>query len=77
MQSLVQKYHPDYDISSGQRIIRNDGAQYDVYFPKADAKDKIVFEDGEVEDTIKMIERVVWTYFKDTKKIKPRVASPV
>lgn len=69
MQSLVQKYHPDYDISSGQRIIRNDGSQYDVYFPKADAKDKIVFEDGEVEDTIKMIERVVWTYIKDTKKI--------
>ena len=69
MQSLVQKYHPDYDISSGQRIIRNDGTQYDVYFPKADAKDKIVFEDGEVEDTIKMIERVVWTYIKDTKKI--------
>jgi len=69
MSSLVQKYHPDYDISSGQRNIRNDGAQYDVYFPKADAKDKIVFEDGEVEDTIKMIERVVWTYIKDTKKI--------
>lgn len=71
MRSLIQQYHPDYDISSGQRIIRNDGAQYDGYFPKADARDKVVFEDGEVEDTIKMIERVVWTYIKDTKKIAP------
>lgn len=69
MDTRVQKYRPDYDIRSGQRIIRNDGAQYDHYFPKAEGKDTIIIKDGEVQDTIRLIERVVWTYIKDTAQI--------
>lgn len=74
MSRQVQKYHPDHEISSGQRMIRSDGERFDKYFPKADTRDKVVFEDGEVDDTIKMIERVVWTYIKDTQRIAPILA---
>lgn len=64
-----QKFRPDLDISSGQRIIKTDGQRYDFLFPKAESKDTVWIKDGEVMDTIKMIERVVWTYIKDTKQL--------
>ncbi len=63
------KYTPDIDISSGQRIINTDGSKYDYLFPKAELKDTVWIENGEVEDTVKLIERVVWTYINDTKQI--------
>lgn len=69
MKIFNQPYNPDYDISSGQRVINGDGARYDFLFPKADGKDRIVIDEGEVDDTVQMIERVVWTYINDTKKL--------
>lgn len=64
-----QPYHPDHEITSGQRLIKSDGAKFDFLFPAADGRDRITVEDGEVTDTVKMIERVVWTYINDTKKL--------
>jgi hypothetical protein len=69
-------YYPDYEISSGQRIIKNDGAKYDFLFPQADVSDKIYNEDGDVNDTLKLIERVVWTYIDDTKKVAQLLKQP-
>lgn len=69
MKIFNQPYNPDHEITSGQRIIRGDGAKYDFLFPSSDGRDRIMVEDGEVTDTIKMIERVVWTYINDTKKL--------
>lgn len=69
MQIFNRDYRPDYEISSGQRIIRNDGAKYDFLFPKAEGKDTIVMDNGEVKDTLRVIESVVWESIKDTKKV--------
>ena len=55
-------------ITSGYRTIR-DGRKYDHFFPKPDASDRIIIEDGEVEDTVDLMKRVVWRYIDDTKSI--------
>ncbi len=57
-------------VSSGQRSIQS-GLDYDKYFPKPDTKDRIIINDGEVEDTVALMEKVVWKYINDTKKIAP------
>ncbi|OJW79558.1 MAG: hypothetical protein BGO69_12575 [Bacteroidetes bacterium 46-16] len=69
MKIFNRDYQPDYEISSGQRIIRNDGGKYDFLFPKAEVKDTIVMDNGEVKDTLRVIESVVWESIKDTKKV--------
>ncbi len=69
MKIFNRDYHPDLEISSGQRILRTDGARYNQLFPKADAKDTVVMDNGEVADTLKVIEEVVWKYVTDTKEI--------
>ncbi|MBN9482193.1 MAG: hypothetical protein BGO70_16595 [Bacteroidetes bacterium 43-93] len=69
MQIFNQKYEPDHEITSGQRVIRTDSGKYNFLFPASDGKDRIIMEDGEVTDTIRLIERVVWTYIDDTKKL--------
>ncbi|MBS1773908.1 MAG: hypothetical protein JST82_13705 [Bacteroidetes bacterium] len=69
MKIFNRDYHPDLEISSGQRILRIDGAKYNQFFPKAEAKDTVVIDNGEVADTLKVIEEVVWKYISDTKEI--------
>ena len=53
MKIFNRDYHPDLEISSGQRILRTDGARYNHLFPKADAKDTVVMDNGEVADTLR------------------------
>ena len=60
----------DGSISSGYRRI-NDGKQYDKYFPKPEEQDRIIIEDGEVNQTVGLMEKVVWKYIDDTKKVAP------
>lgn len=71
-------YRPDdREISAGQRALRTDGAQYDRYFGQPQHEDKIVFEDGEVNDTLGLevndtlglMERAIHTYLGDTAQI--------
>lgn len=63
-------YRPDdREISAGQRVLRTDGAKYNAFFKAPQHEDKIVFEDGEVDDTLKLMERVIHTYLDDTAQI--------
>ena len=57
-------------ITSGYRVIRP-GEEYNKYFPKPQAQDRIIIEDGEVNDTVDLMKRVVWKYIDDTKGIAP------
>jgi hypothetical protein len=70
MPTLHIPYRPDdREISAGQRTLRTDGAKYNQYFPQPKSEDKIVFEDGEVDDTLQLMERVIHTYKDDTQQI--------
>ena len=55
-------------MSSGYRPIQ-DGKQFEQFFGIPDEKDKVVIQDGEVEDTVELMKKVVWRYLNDTKKI--------
>lgn len=55
-------------ITSGYRPIR-EGRQFDQFFGIPDEKDRIIIEDGEVDDTVELMKKVVWKYIVDTKKI--------
>lgn len=55
-------------VTSGRRAIRM-GKEYDKYFPKAEARDRVIIRDGEVDDTLQLMEKVVWKYLDDTKAI--------
>lgn len=65
---LARTISPDFEITSGQRRIR-DGKQYDRYFPKPDERDRIIIKDGEVSDTVELMEKVVHKYLTDTARI--------
>ena len=67
---LARTISPDFEITSGQRRIR-DGKQYDRYFPKPDERDRIIIKDGEVSDTVELMEKVVHKYLTDTARIAP------
>ena len=67
---LARSISPDFEITSGQRRIR-DGKQYDRYFPKPDERDRIIIKDGEVSDTVELMEKVVHKYLTDTARIAP------
>jgi hypothetical protein len=67
---LARTISPDIEITSGQRPIR-DGEQYDHYFPKPDERDRIIIKDGEVDDTVELMEKVVHKYLTDTSRIAP------
>jgi len=69
---MEERYHIG-SITSGYRAIRP-GDEYDKYFPKPQAQDRIIIEDGEVGDTVDLMKRVVWKYIDDTKGIAPMVA---
>ncbi|HEY4785522.1 MAG TPA: transglutaminase-like domain-containing protein, partial [Bacteroidales bacterium] len=55
-------------ITSGYRPIR-DGRPFDRYFAQPEERDRIIIEDGEVEQTVDLMKRVVWKYIDDTKRI--------
>jgi hypothetical protein len=55
-------------ITSGYRPIK-DGKQYDQFFGLAEDRDRVILQDGEVEDTVDLMKKVVWKYIADTKKI--------
>lgn len=57
-------------ITSGYRPIQ-DGSGYNQFFGFPDEKDRIIIRDGEVEDTVELMKKVVWKYLGDTKKIAP------
>lgn len=67
---LARTISPDFEITSGQRRIR-DGKQYDRYFPKPDERDRIIIKEGEVSDTVELMEKVVHKYLTDTARIAP------
>jgi hypothetical protein len=56
------------DITAGYRAIKN-GSQYDRYFSKPETVDRVIIEDGEVDETVDLMKRVVWKYIDDTKRI--------
>ncbi|NCC88623.1 MAG: hypothetical protein EOM05_12320, partial [Clostridia bacterium] len=56
------------NITSGYRPIK-DGREYTRYFPEPNDNDRIIIEDGDVDDTVKLMMKVVWKYIDDTKKI--------
>jgi hypothetical protein len=47
------------------------GAAYQSLFPTPDRQDRIVLEDGEVGDTVKLMTGVVWKYLDDTSRLAP------
>lgn len=69
MKIFNRDYRPDFEITSGQRMINTDGSKYDFLFPEAEVKDTIVMDNGEVQDTLKVIEKVVRQSLGDTKKV--------
>lgn len=69
MKRLVDTYHPE-TIVSGKRTIR-DGSRFNPYFPPPDERDRVIIQDGEVTDTVELMEKVVWKYLDDTKRIAP------
>ncbi len=58
------------EITSGPRSTRS-GLEYDKYFPKPDERDRIIIKDGEVQDTVDLMEKVVHKYLVDTSRIAP------
>jgi hypothetical protein len=64
MSSILSKT----DISTGFRVIK-DGSEFNRFFRSPDDKDKIIIEDGEVDETVDLMKRVVWKYINDTKQI--------
>jgi hypothetical protein len=68
MQALSQI--PAQSITSGCRTIQ-DGSRYNTYFPSPDERDRVIINDGEVTDTVELMEKVVWKYLDDTKRIAP------
>ena len=56
------------NISAGYRIIK-DGSRFDRYFEKPEVVDRIIIDDGEVDQTVDLMKKVVWKYINDTKRI--------
>ncbi|OYU82638.1 MAG: hypothetical protein CFE24_14950 [Flavobacterium sp. BFFFF2] len=61
-------YKPSTSVKSGYRSIK-DGSRYNPNFPPPEDNDRIIIEDGEVTDTVELMEKVVWKYIDDTKRI--------
>lgn len=55
-------------ITNGYRPIR-DGSQYERFFAHPEDSDRIIIEDGEVDETVDLMKKVVWKYIGDTKQI--------
>ena len=61
---------PMKTVTSGYRSIK-DGSRFNAYFPPPDERDRVIINDGEVTDTVELMEKVVWKYLDDTKRIAP------
>lgn len=59
MRSLA--HIPTKTVTSGYRAIK-DGSRYNSYFPPPDERDRVIIKDGEVTDTVELMEKVVWKY---------------
>lgn len=66
---------PSKTVTSGYRAIK-DGSRYNSYFPPPDERDRVIIKDGEVTDTVELMEKVVWKYLDDTKRIAPLLKRP-
>ncbi len=64
----MSNYLHKANISSGFRLIKV-GSQFDRFFSKPEEQDRIIIQDGEVDETVDLMKRVVWKYINDTKKI--------
>ena len=64
MSSILSKT----DISTGFRVIKN-GSEFNRFFQFPEDRDRIIIEDGEVDETVDLMKRVVWKYINDTKQI--------
>lgn len=73
MRSLA--HIPTKTVTSGYRAIK-DGSRYNSYFPPPDERDRVIINDGEVTDTVELMEKVVWKYLDDTKRIAPLLRRP-
>lgn len=71
---MSNKFYKE-DIDSGYRIIQ-DGSRYDHLFPQPLNRDRVIIENGSVEDTIKLMKKVVWKYIADTRKIASLLRQP-
>ena len=69
MKKTMETYQP-VSVVSGRRSIQ-DGRRYDGYFPLPEERDRVIIKDGEVTDTVQLMEKVVWKYIDDTKQIAP------
>lgn len=65
-----QSHIPMKTVTSGYRTIK-DGSRYNAYFSPPDERDRVIIKDGEVTDTVELMEKVVWKYLDDTKRIAP------
>ncbi|MBU6158728.1 MAG: hypothetical protein KGP35_06815 [Bacteroidetes bacterium] len=68
--NLSATISPIVDVTSGPRQI-HDGSRFSKYFPLPDERDRIIIKDGEVDDTVELMEKVVHKYLVDTAKIAP------
>ena len=57
-------------IRSGERPIAT-GSAYGALFPRADHRDRTLVRNGDVGDTLDLMQRVVWTYRDDTRRLAP------
>jgi hypothetical protein len=55
-------------ITNGYRPIQ-DGIRYERFFAQPEDSDRIIIEDGEVDETVDLMKKVVWKYINDTKQI--------
>lgn len=55
-------------ITNGYRPIK-EGSQYERFFARPEDSDRIIIEDGEVDETVDLMKKVVWKYISDTKQI--------
>lgn len=55
-------------ITNGYRPIQ-DGSRYQRFFAQPEDSDRIIIEDGEVEETVDLMKKVVWKYINDTKQV--------
>ncbi len=66
----MNNWYSKQSITSGYRPIM-DGKQFNYLFGLPDGRDRIILKDGEVDDTVQLLKKVVWKYLSDTKKIAP------
>ncbi|MCF8284651.1 MAG: hypothetical protein K9I48_06710 [Sphingobacteriales bacterium] len=59
-------------ITSGYRTIKN-GSKFNPLFPKVNFVDEVLIEDGEVDDTVELMKKVVGTYLDDTKELSKQL----